>query len=98
MKVLALSMFGEKQTIREMIDAGVQGYILKNTGKEELLNALNKIASGGLFFGDEITAELMRNYATESTKVDGGKEVNLTQRELEIGCTKISLNLAFKFL
>ncbi len=84
MKVLALSMFGEKQTIREMIDAGVQGYILKNTGKEELLNALNKIASGGLFFGDEITAELMRNYATETTKVDGSKEINLTKRELEI--------------
>src|SRR5690349_3590309 len=44
-KILALSMFGEKATITDMLDAGVKGYILKNTGKQELIAALNKIAS-----------------------------------------------------
>ena len=32
-KVLALSMFGERTMISEMLDAGASGYILKNTGK-----------------------------------------------------------------
>ncbi len=37
-KIIALSMFGERETISEMLKAGVSGYILKNTGKAELLS------------------------------------------------------------
>lgn len=84
MKVLALSMFGEKQTIREMLDAGVQGYILKNTGKEELITALNKIADGGLFFSDEITSEMMKAIKSNSSIKENNGPPNLTQREIEI--------------
>lgn len=81
-KVLALSMFSEKQMIREMVDAGVSGYILKNTGKEELVGALGKIASGGIYFGDEVTNEMMKMM---NEKSEPKKElVNLTFREREI--------------
>src|SRR5256885_13763184 len=38
-KVLALSMFGDRAMISDMLDAGADGYILKNTGKKELLEA-----------------------------------------------------------
>lgn len=83
-KILALSMFSEKQMIREMVDAGVSGYILKNTGREELVGALSKIASGGIFFGDEVTNEMMR-MMTDQEKSELKKEiVNLTFREREI--------------
>lgn len=81
-KVLALSMFSEKQKIREMIDAGVSGYILKNTGKEELVGALQKIANGGIFFGDEVTNEMMK--MMNEKEVPKKEIVNLTFREREI--------------
>ncbi len=77
-KVLALSMFGERQVIKEMIDAGISGYILKNTGKQELLEALDKISSGQTFFGEEVTRELMKSFKDEK----GGS--HLTNREVEI--------------
>ncbi|RZL47785.1 MAG: response regulator transcription factor [Pedobacter sp.] len=77
-KVLALSMFGERQVIKEMIDAGISGYILKNTGKQELLEALEKIAKGQTFFGDEVTKELMKSFKN-SDEVS-----HLTNREIEI--------------
>lgn len=83
-KILALSMFSEKQTIRDMIDAGVSGYILKNTGKEELVGALTKIASGGLFFGDEVTNEMMRMMTDNEKLSKKQEEVTLTIREKEI--------------
>ncbi|MCU0441844.1 MAG: response regulator transcription factor [Bacteroidia bacterium] len=60
LKILALSMFGEKSTIHDMVDAGVKGYILKNTGKQELITALQKIASGGTYFSEAVDAELNR--------------------------------------
>jgi two-component system nitrate/nitrite response regulator NarL len=77
-KVLALSMFGEHQVIKEMIDAGISGYILKNTGKQELLEALDKLAKGQTFFGEEVTRELMKSFRNN----DEGS--HLTNREIEI--------------
>jgi DNA-binding NarL/FixJ family response regulator len=82
-KVLALSMFGEKSTISEVLDAGASGYILKNTGKEELISALLKISAGGMFFSDEIAAEMMKAMSERGQKKEEEK-VHLTDREKEI--------------
>jgi two-component system nitrate/nitrite response regulator NarL len=80
-KILALSMFGERNTISEMLEAVLNGYILKNTAKQELLSAINKVAEGGMFFNDEVSNELMKPAQT-GTKHD--ESVSLTPREIEI--------------
>ena len=77
-KILALSMFGDSQIIAEMIDAGIAGYILKNAGRKELMEALNKIAGGENYFGQEITLQLMKSFKRSQ------EEVKLTDREIEI--------------
>ncbi|RYY35160.1 MAG: response regulator transcription factor [Sphingobacteriaceae bacterium] len=77
-KVLALSMFGDTQVIAEMVDAGVSGYILKNTGKQELLDALTKLAAGQNYFGHDITMQLTRSF------MQNHEEARLTDREVEI--------------
>jgi two-component system nitrate/nitrite response regulator NarL len=77
-KILALSMFGDSQVIAEMIDAGISGYILKNSGKKELVEALTKIAAGENYFGQEITLELTRSFKRSQ------EETKLTDREIEI--------------
>lgn len=80
-KILALSMFGERNTISEMLEAVLNGYILKNTAKQELLSAINKVAEGGMFFSDEVSNELMKPAQT-GTKHD--ESVSLTPSEIEI--------------
>ncbi len=82
LKVLVLTMFCDKSMISDMISAGVSGYILKNTGKEELKEALLKIYSGGLFFSDEVAAEMMKSITNNI--VDDEKRAHLTERELEV--------------
>jgi two-component system nitrate/nitrite response regulator NarL len=77
-KILALSMFGEKTTITDMMDAGVSGYILKNTGKQELITALRNIAAGNTFFSREVSEELKKT----DELVD--RRYILTVREREI--------------
>ncbi|MCF8255050.1 MAG: response regulator transcription factor [Bacteroidia bacterium] len=81
-KVLALSMFNDKETITEMLEAGVDGYILKNTGTEELLNALQKISLGQLFFSNDVTIEMLKTIT--QPKLVQTEPINLTQREVEI--------------
>jgi two-component system, NarL family, nitrate/nitrite response regulator NarL len=81
LKILALSMSGEGEIVNEMInDADISGYILKNVGKKELVAAIEKIAGGGIYFSDEVLAELTK---TANRKKET-EEAHLTGRELEI--------------
>lgn len=80
-KILALSMSGEGDIVSQMInDSDIAGYVLKNISKEELSNAILKIASGGIYFDDKILEELDRY----SNKRKEAEDAHLTQREIEI--------------
>lgn len=80
-KILALSMSGQGQVVNEMInDADISGYVLKNIGKKELIEAIQKIASGGIYFSEEVLAELqVYNNQKTATPIQ-----SLTEREKEI--------------
>jgi DNA-binding NarL/FixJ family response regulator len=77
-KVLALSMFGDSMVVSEMMDAGVSGFILKNTGIQELEEALKKVAAGGNYYSAVITKRLVEAYK------DNQEGNHLTDREIEI--------------
>ena len=80
-KILALSMSGQGDIVSEMInDADIAGYVLKNIGKEELCNAIEKIAAGGIYFSDHVLNELERYSNVQKQN----EEAHLTQREIEI--------------
>jgi DNA-binding NarL/FixJ family response regulator len=81
-KILALSMFNERSMISEMLQAGISGYILKNTGKQELLTALERISNGQLFFSEEVSIEMMK--AASAPNDVPGSNVNITSREKDI--------------
>jgi two-component system, NarL family, nitrate/nitrite response regulator NarL len=80
-KILALSMSGQGDLVNQMIDdADIAGYILKNIGKLELINALEKISAGGIYFSDEVLQEITK--ASEIKKETD--DAHLTTREIEI--------------
>jgi len=80
-KIVALSMSGEGSLINEMIEhADISGYLLKNTGKEELITALKKIAGGGIYFCAEALEELRQ----VQKKNEQLSQIHLTNREIEI--------------
>jgi DNA-binding NarL/FixJ family response regulator len=51
--VLALSTFNEGGYMRKAMENGASGYLLKNTGKEELLQAIRLVNKGGVYFSNE---------------------------------------------
>ena len=80
-KILALSMNGQGDLIHEMIsESDISGYVLKNVGKQELIQAIEKIAAGGVYFSEEVLDELKRT-KDRRKKTEG---VHLTGREIEI--------------
>jgi len=80
-KILALSMSGVGDVVDEMINnAEINGYVLKNIGKDELSTAIKKIAAGGIYFSDEVLLALEK---TSNLKKET-EQVQLTAREIEI--------------
>lgn len=80
-RILALSMSGQGDLVNEMInDADISGYVLKNIGKQELIEALEKIAAGGIYFSEEVIEELQRAGKRKKENL----EAHLTDREIEI--------------
>lgn len=83
-KVIVLTMFAEPSVIRRAMDAQAQGYLLKNTTKEELVEAIRAVAMGENYLSKEVRDQLLS---------DVKKAPVLTLREREIirlmseGCT-----------
>lgn len=86
-RILILTMHDNQEYLNQIIRSGAKGFILKNTDKEELLDAVKTVASGDNFFSKDISKLIIDNYirtAKETEKNDGYKEVPLTKREIEI--------------
>lgn len=80
-KIIALSMNGAGDIVEEMInDADIHGYLLKQTDKEELLQAIIKVYNGGQYFQPQILAALEQ----QSNRTNQVSATRLTGREIEI--------------
>ena len=84
-RVLTLSMHNEKGVIQTLMDAGADGYILKNSSREELEKGIRAICRGETFFSTDVTMSLLN----QSTEITANNELpeevkDLTEREVEI--------------
>lgn len=82
LKVLGLSMYNDREYISDLLKAGARGYILKNTGKETLLNAIRTLQSGGNYLGEEVSQTLLNSFI--KTPGRGHLAEKLSDREKEV--------------
>lgn len=68
-KVLILSMRDYEHYLVDMLQAGANGYILKNPCRNELAFAIKKIASGGTYIGPEFTFSIFEKYKNSSNSL-----------------------------
>ena len=82
-KVLTLTMHDEELYLAKMMEAGAVGYILKDSGRDELLKALDAITGGKHYFSPEITINVIRELTSPSKSSPEVKNP-LTNREQEV--------------
>ena len=58
-KVLAFSIHSGKRIIKEMLDAGASGYLLKDSAPDELVRAIHKIAEGDMYLSSSIISTVL---------------------------------------
>lgn len=79
-KVIILSMHSQQGMIKELIEIGVNGYLLKNSCKSELENAIKLVAGGGQYFSSDVTRSLIE----DNNRYKNTGDIKLTKREIEI--------------
>lgn len=82
LKIITLSMYGEEDYYYKMVNAGVKGFLLKNSDIKEVKTALDVVFDGGSFF----SSELLQNLVNSLKSAPKSKEFHaeLSEREMEI--------------
>lgn len=83
-KILALTMFDQPDAIKQMLDAGASGYILKNSGIKMLSKAIETLAKGETFFDPNVAFNFMKEYIDTSATIGNSEKIVLSNREKEI--------------
>jgi len=82
--VLAMTMFDQPEAIKQMLDAGATGYILKNSGIEMLSKAIVTVANGETFFDPNVAFNFMNDYIDDKVNIGKTDKAVLSNREKEI--------------
>lgn len=81
LRIVILSMSDDGGLINSMLEQElIEGYLLKNASKQELIEAIKKVANGGNYFSDAALNSMVAN----SNMVKHNTTVNITPREIEI--------------
>jgi len=88
-KVLALSMECEEETILAMLRAGAKGYLLKDIHPSILKHALNEVHRNGFYYTENVTSTLLQAHQNSSNN----PKIDLKDREiafLKFACSELT--------
>jgi DNA-binding NarL/FixJ family response regulator len=82
-KVLALTRHRDKAYLQQLVRAGADGYVLKQSPAEELLRAIRAVAEGRQYLDPSLTGKVLAGYAGEHLSKDD-RQPWISRREEEV--------------
>ncbi len=86
-QVLVLTAYCTDEYIRAALGAGADGYVLKDAGRAELLQAIRSVIAGQKYFSEPVSARLVSGYLRRNEPTLGaaaGVFPRITEREREV--------------
>jgi DNA-binding NarL/FixJ family response regulator len=80
--VIMVTMHDNPAYLREAVRAGAAGYLLKDVSKDDLIDAIRQVATGGAFIESQMLKGMLSEMKPGSTTAPAAR--NLTKREREI--------------
>lgn len=84
LKILALSMYADKENYSSMIEAGAMGFVLKTAGKQEFENAIKTTARGDNYFSSELLRQMIVNLEKDMANPDKNQKSVFSDHELKV--------------
>jgi DNA-binding NarL/FixJ family response regulator len=82
-KVIAVSMHSDRQFVKGVLEAGADGYLLKNCTYRQLIDAVQSVISGKKYLSDDITEMVIQGYLDPVDENSEGQN-DLSEREMEV--------------
>ncbi|MHA1524755.1 MAG: response regulator transcription factor [Alphaproteobacteria bacterium] len=83
--ILVLSIYDNSEYVRGAIQAGANGYILKDVSATGMVDAIRSVANGGTYFSRKVTPNLFADSPGDQGGLRAGaKSYGLTERECQI--------------
>ena len=82
--VLVLTMFEDDDSVFAAMRAGAKGYLLKDSGGEEVVNAIRAVASGEAVFGPGVAERIIGFFSVPRPAAPQRAFPELTEREEEV--------------
>jgi DNA-binding NarL/FixJ family response regulator len=82
-KVLILTQHDNREYIAPALGAGASGYVLKRSGRREMLNALRQVHEQGAFLTGNVTQEVLKEYSQNGHNKKESEQ-HLTDRERQV--------------
>ncbi|MDT0201217.1 response regulator transcription factor [Nocardioides sp. AE5] len=83
-RVLILSASGEQADVLAAVKAGATGYLVKSASREELLDAVGRVAAGDTVFTPGLAGLVLGEYRRMLSEPDANDQPQLTERETEV--------------
>lgn len=80
-KVLALTMHDESTYILNMFNTGANGYVLKESGTEELIKAIKTVVEGSNYYTNDVSSIIIDNLVNGAKKITK-KVVSIREAEI----------------
>lgn len=77
-KIIILSMFGEKEYYAKLVDIGIRGFLLKSCDFKEVEMALEAVKNGDYYFSQELPQQMVFQSS------QGQPDNELSQREKDV--------------
>jgi two-component system invasion response regulator UvrY len=92
-KIMALSMYDNENSVIRMFKAGAKGYILKDCEPHELKAALDSVVTKGYYYSELVTGKLIHTINRMDEDADTRNLSNLNEKEiqfLKLACTEMT--------
>lgn len=83
-KILTLTRHTDDGYLQQIIAAGANGYVLKQSAPTELVNAIRSVGAGNAYLDPSLTRKVMGGYAMRAESLRGDNKGALSDREAEV--------------
>ncbi|HEX8634201.1 MAG TPA: response regulator transcription factor [Pyrinomonadaceae bacterium] len=83
-KVLVLTAYDDMGYLRQLLEAGASGYVLKKAAAEELVKAIRVAAAGGVYLDPTLAGKIVSDYVGRKKLKGGAPSGELSEREEEV--------------
>jgi len=84
LKIIILTMHGERAIVEKMMKMGIAGYLIKNADQDELKFGIAQVAKGKKYFQAEALTGFVSGYGLSRGNLEIGQLADLSEREIEV--------------